>query len=125
MNQLIVSKTFVIPANTPAGMTIAADFPHTPDKKYNRIFALGLSEEVNPNNIHYNFGLQVNTGTQTLQPTSKNFYLADGRSPLSERFTAIEFDKPSNEKSTVTFTPTTDSGATDIQVQVVFKYKQA
>ena len=120
---LIVAKSFAIPANTPAGTAIQFSFPHTADNKYNKVVAMGLAEEANPNNIHYNFGLQVEPGTQTLQPASKNFYITDGRSPLSERFTAIEFSKPAGEKSTVTFTPTVASGASDIIVQVVFKYQ--
>lgn len=116
------SKNITIPANSPANVAITSEFMHTTNGIKKGV-AFGLSVIKNPNNKHFDFGLNVIDSEPTIDPVSKNFYEATGASAPGERFIALEFDKPTNDKSIIKLVPTEASGADDIVVQVVFKYE--
>lgn len=117
-----IAKNLVIPANSPANVALQFEFKHNVVGNVKGV-GFGLAEVSNPNNKHFNFGLNVIESEPTIDPVSKNFYTTNGQNPLSERFVALQFDKPSNETSVIKLIPTAASGADDIVVQFVFKYE--
>ncbi len=111
-----------IPANSPANVAIQKEFKHDL-AGIKKGVAFGLSTIKNPNNKHFNFGMNIIDSEPTIDPVSKNFYEASAASAPGERFIALEFDKPTNDTSIIKLVPTEASGADDIVVQVVFKYE--
>lgn len=119
---LMRALTFIIPANASANASFAFYFEHETEEGL-IVKAMGLTEAANPNNVHFNFGLEAREGTSTLDAVSKNFYAATPQTPVNDRFLPIEFKVPGEKRSRVIFTPTQAVGNADIRVQVVFKYE--
>lgn len=117
------TQNFVIPANSVANQAIVLEFPHLSDTNLKKVTKVGFAEISNANNKHYNIGLEVDPGTETFAPVSKNFLLSSPTTPVNERFLDLQFDRPSNKVSNLRFVPTEAVGNADITVQVVFVYE--
>jgi hypothetical protein len=117
------AMTFTIPNGSNANTSFPFFFEHETEEGL-IVKAMGITEASNPNNVHFNFGLEAKEGTSTLDAISKNFYAATPQTPVNDRFIPIEFLVPGEKRSRVIFTPTQAVGAADVKVQVVFKYEQ-
>lgn len=113
---------FTIPANTNSNTSLPFFFDHETEEGL-IVTAMGLTEVSNPNNAHFNFGLEAKEGTSTLDAVSKNFYAATPQTPVNDRFLPIEFKISGDKRSKVIFTPTAAVGNADVKVQIVFKYE--
>lgn len=117
-----VALECTIPSNTAQGEPLQFEFTHPDQSSYSKIVAIGFAEVGNPNQIHYNIGLNLDTSEPLIDPVSKNFLAVNGANPLSERFIALEAQKPGDRKSLIKLIPTQASGNAPVRVQVVFKY---
>lgn len=120
---LMRALIFTIPANAAANTSFGFDFDHESEEGLS-VIAMGLVETSNPNNVHFNYGLEAVKGTSTLDAVSKNFYSATTQTPVNDRFLPIEFKVPGEKKSKVIFTPTGAVGNADVKIQIVFKYQK-
>ncbi|MES2379859.1 MAG: hypothetical protein V4538_02385 [Bacteroidota bacterium] len=120
---LMKAMDFTIPANAPSGVAISFDFEHESEDGL-RVFAMGLVETANQDDKHWNFKLEAELGTSTIDSVSKKFLATTEQTPLDNRFLPIEFVVPGTKKSKVYLTPTVAVAANPIKVQVVFKYRK-
>lgn len=120
---LMRALIFTIPSNAAANTSFGFDFDHESEEGLS-VIAMGLVETSNPNNVHFNYGLEAVKGTSTLDAVSKNFYSATTQTPVNDRFLPIEFKVPGEKKSKVIFTPTGAVGNADVKIQIVFKYQK-
>lgn len=123
MKTIMKALIFTIPANTNANTSLPYFFDHETEEGL-EVKAMGLVEVSNPNNVHFNFGLEAKEGTTTLDAVSKNFYSATTQTPVNDRFLPIEFKISGDKRSKVIFTPTAAVGNADVKVQLVFKYQK-
>ena len=119
----IKTQNFVIPANSPSGQAIVLEFAHLNDANLKKISKVGFAEISNANSNHYNIGIEVDPGTETIAPISKNFLLSSNTTPVNERLLDLQFAKPSGKVSNIKLQPTQVIGNADITVQVVMVYE--